>query len=178
MKTKTTYATLLALAAAVLLVLSACGGGGDASAGGSTSSTAPMVSSKTVDGVGPVLVDADGMALYAADQEAGGKVLCTGSCTSIWEPLTVSAGMPTAGDGVDGTLGVTTRPDGGRQVTLDGRLLYRFTEDPEAGTVTGNGTADSFDGRSFTWHVATPSGISSSRANSSSSSDDDGGYGY
>src|SRR5262245_23552842 len=127
MKTKTTYATLLALAAVVLLVLAACGGGGDSSGSGSASGSAPMVSSKTVDGVGPVLVDADGMALYAADQEMGGNVVCTGSCTSIWEPLTVSGGMPTAGDGVNGKLGVTTRPDGGRQVTLDGRLLYRFT---------------------------------------------------
>ena len=135
MKTKTTYATFLALAAAVLLVLSACGGGGDASAGGSTSSTAPMVSSKTVDGVGPVLVDADGMALYAADQEAGGKVLCTGSCTSIWEPLTVRAGMPTAGDGVDGTLGVTTRPDGGRQVTLD-ELEFALDDEIPEGVAT------------------------------------------
>jgi predicted lipoprotein with Yx(FWY)xxD motif len=69
-----------------------------------------------------------------------------------------------------------TRPDGGRQVTFDGRLLYRFTEDPDAGTVTGTGFADSFDGRAFTWHVATPTGISTSDANSSSSSDD--GYGY
>jgi predicted lipoprotein with Yx(FWY)xxD motif len=180
MKTTTIYATLLALAAAVVLALAACGGGGDSSAGGSTSGggSAPMVSTKTVDGVGPVLVDAEGMALYAADQEAGGKVLCTGSCTSIWEPLTVSGGMPTAGDGVSGKLGVTNRPDGDRQVTFDGRLLYRFAEDEDAGTVTGNGAADSFDGHSFTWHVATPTGISMSKANSSSSGDDDSGYGY
>ena len=177
MKTKTTYATLLAFAAVVLLALAACGGGGDSSAGDSTSGSAPMVSTKTVDGVGPVLVDAKGMALYAADQEADGKVLCTGSCTSIWEPLTVSGGMPSADDGVSGKLGVMNRPDGGRQITFDGRLLYRFAEDKDAGTVTGNGAADSFDGHSFTWHVATPSGISTSKANSSSD-DDDSGYGY
>ena len=123
-----------------------------------------------------MLVDAEGAALYAADQEAGGTVLCTDSCTSIWEPLTVSGSTPTAGDGLDGKLGVMTRPDGSRQITFDGRLLYRFTEDPDAGTVTGNGVADSFDGRAFTWHVATPTGISTSDANSSSPSDD--GYGY
>jgi predicted lipoprotein with Yx(FWY)xxD motif len=35
-------------------------------------------------------------------------------------------------------------------VTVDGRLLYRFTEDPDKGVVTGNGFADSFDGRAFT----------------------------
>ena len=176
MKTKTTYASLLVLAAAVLLALAACGGG-DSSAGGSTSSSGATVSSQMVDGVGRVLVDSQGAALYAAEQEANGKVLCTGSCTSIWKPLTVSGGMPTAGDGLDGTLGVMSRPDGSRQVTFDGRLLYTFAEDEDAGTVTGNGAADSFDGKSFTWHVATPTGISTSKANSSSS-DDDGGYGY
>ena len=68
------------------------------------------------------------------------------------------------------------RPDGSRQVTFDGRLLYRFLEDPDTGTVTGNGFADTFDGQAFTWHVATPTGISTSDANSSSSGDD--GYGY
>ena len=176
MKTNKTYASLVALAAAVILLVSACGGSGDSNAGGSTSSAGPTVASESVDGVGQVLVDAKGAALYAADQEAGGMVLCTDSCTSIWEPLTVSGGKPTAGDGLDGKLGVMTRPDGSRQVTFDGRLLYRFLEDPDTGTVTGNGFADTFDGRAFTWHVATPTGISTSDANSSSSSDD--GYGY
>jgi predicted lipoprotein with Yx(FWY)xxD motif len=176
MKTTRTYASLLVLAAAVILVLSACGGGGDSGAGSSASSSGPTVSSEMVDGVGRVLVDSQGAALYAADQEAVGMVLCTDSCTSIWEPLTVAGGMPTAGDGLDGKLDVVTRPDGGRQVTFDGRLLYRFTEDPDAGTVTGNGFADTFDGQAFTWHVATPTGISTSDANSNSSSDD--GYGY
>ena len=38
--------------------------------------------------------------------------------------------------------------------------------------------ADEFDGKAFTWHVATPTGISTSKANSSSSDDDDSGYGY
>lgn len=178
MKTKMTYASLLVLATAVLLALAACGGGSDSSAGGSTSSAGATVSSQMVDGVGRVLVDSEGAALYAADQEANGKVVCTGSCTSIWKPLTVSGGMPTAGDGLDGKLGVMSRPDGSRQVTFDGRLLYTFAEDEDAGTVTGNGAADSFDGTSFTWHVATPTGISTSKANSSSSDDDDSGYGY
>jgi predicted lipoprotein with Yx(FWY)xxD motif len=102
--------------------------------------------------------------------------VCTGSCTSIWKPLTVS-GRPTAGDGVVAKLGTVERPDGHRQVTLAGRLLYRFMEDPRAGTVTGNGFADSFDGQAFRWHVATPQGISTSDDNSSSSSGSPGYYG-
>jgi predicted lipoprotein with Yx(FWY)xxD motif len=174
-----THVALLALAAAAVLIVSACGGSSDSGAtsaptGGSNATETVSVSD--VDGVGNVLVDAQGKALYAADQETGGMVVCDGSCTTIWDPLTVSAGDTlSAGNGVAGKLGTVTRPDGARQVTFDGRLLYRFLEDPAAGAVTGNGFSDSFDGQAFTWHVATPTGISTSSAKSSSAS---GGYGY
>jgi predicted lipoprotein with Yx(FWY)xxD motif len=172
-----TYASLLALAAAVVLIVSACGGGSDSSADSQApegSSRAQTVSVDTVDGVGEVLVDADGAALYAADEEADGMVLCTESCLTIWDPLTVGADGATAAQGLGGKLGVVERPDGARQVTFDDRLLYRFVEDPRPGTVTGNGLADTFDGRDFTWHVVTPAGVSTSSANSDSSSGGDG----
>lgn len=178
MKKIRTYASLLALAGALLLIVAACGGSSDSGAGASapSGSSAATVSVGTADDVGKVLVDSNGAALYAADQEVGGMVLCNGSCTTEWKPLTLSAGeKPIAGNGVRGKLGVLTRPDGARQVTFDGRLLYRFDDDPGPGAVTGNGFADTFAGRAFTWHVATPTGISSSSKNSSSSGD---GYGY
>jgi predicted lipoprotein with Yx(FWY)xxD motif len=169
-----TYASLLALAAAVILIVSACGGGSDSSAedpvqGGSEAATTVSVSN--VDGVGEVLVDSEGAALYAADEEAKGMVVCTDSCATIWDPLTVSGDNPSGSDGLAGKLGVVTRPDGAQQVTFAGRLLYRFVEDPAPGIVTGNGLSDDFGGQNFTWHVATPSGVSTSSANSSSSSD-------
>jgi predicted lipoprotein with Yx(FWY)xxD motif len=169
-----TYTALVALAAAVALIVSACGGSDssaeDSAPGGS--SAAQTVSVSTVDGVGEVLVDAEGAALYAADEEADGMVLCTDSCAAVWDPLTVDDGeQPTAGDGLSGKLGVATRPDDAQQVTFNGRLLYRFVDDPSPGIVTGNGLADTFDGQLFTWHVATPTGVSTSSANSSSSSD-------
>ncbi|HET8872542.1 MAG TPA: hypothetical protein VFM83_02550 [Gaiellaceae bacterium] len=176
MKSKQTYLPLLALAAAVV-VLSACGGSSGSSTGASApdnASTGQTVSVSNVDGVGKVLVDAKNMALYAADQEAGGMVVCTDGCTTIWHPLTV-AGKPSGGAGLSGKLGTVKRPDGDRQVTFQGRLLYRFQEDPGPDMVTGNAFADSFGGKGFTWHVATPTGISSSSDNSSSSN---GGYGY
>lgn len=176
MKAIKTHISLVAFAAAAVLLFSACGGSDDSGAGSSAqggSSAARTVSVASVDGVGDVLVDAEGAALYAADQEAGGMVRCTDGCATIWDPLTVS-GNPTLGEGLDGTLGVVKRPDGAQQVTFDGRLLYRFVEDPSPGTVTGNGFADTFDGQAFTWHVATPDGVSTSSANSTTSSD---GYG-
>jgi predicted lipoprotein with Yx(FWY)xxD motif len=175
MNGKTKYMSLLALAA-VVWILSACGGSSGSSTGASApdnSSAGQTVSVTNVDGVGKVLVDAQSMALYAADQETGGKVVCTDACTAIWKPLTVAA-KPSGGD-LMGKLGVVKRPDGDRQVTFQGRLLYRFQEDPGPDMVTGNGFADSFDGKAFTWHVATPTGISSSSDNSTSSN---GGYGY
>ena len=113
------------------------------------------VTSKDVDGVGRVLVDPTGQALYAADQETGGNVLCVDACTSIWRPLAAGAAMPSGTDGV-GTLGVVTRPDGSTQVTVAGQPLYTFTQEGP-GQVTGNGFADTFGDQSS-------SGTPSSRA--------------
>jgi predicted lipoprotein with Yx(FWY)xxD motif len=187
MKNKKTYTALTALAvAAIVLVVSACGGGGDSGAEGSApvgDTAATTVSVSTVEGVSEVLVDTEGAALYAADEEAGGMVLCVDSCTTIWEPLTLSEGQPTGSDGLGPSLGVATRPEGTQQVTFDGRLLYSFVEDPGPGTVTGNGFSDTFGDQPFTWHVATPRGMSTSSVNSSEDAADDatspysGGYG-
>jgi predicted lipoprotein with Yx(FWY)xxD motif len=175
MKAIRTYASLLALVGTLMLIVSACGGSSDSGTETSApdnSDAATTVAVSSVDGVGKVLVDAQGAALYAADQEAGGMVLCTDSCTTIWDPLTVSGDeAPTAANGLGDKLAVVERPDGAQQVTFDDRLLYRFLEDPSPGTVTGNGFADSFDGQAFTWHVATPTGVSTSSANSTSPSD-------
>lgn len=165
-----TYSALVALAAAAVFALAACGGGSSDStpaAGGET------VSVETVDGVGDVLVDAQGDALYSPDQEAGGKVLCTGACASIWEPLTLPDGdQPTGSSDVSAKLGTVQRPDGTSQVTFEGKPLYTFVADPEPGTVTGDGFTDAFGGTSFTWHVAATGPVSSGSTSTG------GGYGY
>jgi predicted lipoprotein with Yx(FWY)xxD motif len=124
-----------------------------------------------VDGIGDVLVDANGAALYAADEEMNGDVLCADACAATWIPLTVPAGDggPTAAGDLANDLGVAKRPDGSEQVTFDGRRLYSFADDPGPAQVTGDGFSDTFDGTRFTWHVATPTGVSSS-----STSTDDG----
>jgi predicted lipoprotein with Yx(FWY)xxD motif len=114
---------------------------------------------EAIDGVGDVLVDSAGAALYTADQEMDGKVRCTRSCADIWLPLTLSgSGDPTGPDDVAGELGVAERPGGARQLTFDGQPLYRFADDPMAGQVTGDGLSDTFDGRLFSWQVATAAG--------------------
>ena len=115
-----------------------------------------------------VLVDSEGAALYTSEEEADGKVRCTDACAEIWLPLTAS--KPTAASGVTGRLGVVERPDGARQVTYDGKPVYRFADDGGPGDVTGDGLSDSFDGQRFTWHVI-------GEAQSSSGSDGNG-YSY
>jgi predicted lipoprotein with Yx(FWY)xxD motif len=167
-------------ALAASLVLAACGGGGDGSSDSATSAASGMtVAVKSIDGIGDVLVDSGGKALYASDVEADGKVRCTGACTSFWEPLTIDSAKPVAANGV-GKLGVISRPDGAKQVTVAGKLLYTFSED-KPGKVEGNGFADDFDGRHFTWNavmaggdVAGSSGSGGGASDNTSKND----YGY
>jgi predicted lipoprotein with Yx(FWY)xxD motif len=160
---------LIPLAACTLLA--ACGGGGSSSSG-----PAATVSAKSIDGVGTVLIDANGAALYTPEQEAHGMVRCVGSCTSIWAPLGPGTSAPTGGGGVSGKLSVIKRGDGTRQVAYDGKPLYTFSQDPAPGKVTGNGVMDSFGGTAFTWHAITASG--KAQSGSSSSSDKPRSYGY
>ena len=161
--------------AGLAVALSGCGG--SASAGGSqttSSSSARMtVAVKHVGGVGNVLVDSKGDALYSPDQETNGTILCKGSCTSIWVPLTVSAdAKPTGAGDVNTMLGTVHRPDGSMQVTFRGKPLYSFVEDPSPGKVTGNGLHDQFGGQLFTWRVAAAGGVSSGGTSTAS------GYSY
>ena len=159
-----------AAALAAVLALAACGGSSDSGSPSASPPSSGAASTVSVEGIGnsgQVLVDSSGMALYAADQESGGMVLCDGACLSIWKPLTVGA-APT-GSSLSGTLGVTERPDGTKQVTYNGDPLYSFVQD-QPGQVTGDGAADAFGGQQFTWHVVHPDGTHSSTGSSGSNS--------
>jgi predicted lipoprotein with Yx(FWY)xxD motif len=147
-----------ALGAALLLAAAGCGDDSseEASSGSAAASERATVSVEAIDGVGDVLVDSDGAALYTADQERDGTVRCTDSCAQIWIPVTVPGERePTGPDEVSDELGVAERPGGERQLTFDGQPLYRFAEDPAAGQVTGDGLSDTFGGQLFSWQVAT-----------------------
>jgi predicted lipoprotein with Yx(FWY)xxD motif len=151
---------ITAASLAASLVLAGCAGGSSESA--APDRGGPTVAVKAIDGIGDVLVDASGKALYAADVESDGQVRCTDACTSFWQPLTLDSGMPTAADGV-GNLDVISRPDGTRQVAADGMPLYTFSEDTPfsqdtAGSVEGNGFSDDFDGQRFTWNAVLAGG--------------------
>jgi predicted lipoprotein with Yx(FWY)xxD motif len=129
-----------------------------------------------VDGVGDVLVDSSGRALYSPDEEAGGTILCTDACAQIWTPLAVE-GTPTAASGVV-QLGVVDRPDGSKQVTANGKPLYTFTQD-SPGQVTGNNLSDEFGSQQFTWRAILADGTAAAGTPSSTPDpgSDRGGYG-
>ncbi len=160
--------------AATLIALSACAKNAAPSSGGGSSTSAHagsvIIGTKSVPGVGTVLVDSNGLTLYELASENGGTIMCTGSCATSWPPLLLPAGMSsaTAGSGVSASkLGTISRPDGGTQVTYAGMPLYLFVSDQGAGQATGQGIAG--------FHVATPSGSGSSSGGSGTSG---GRYGY
>jgi predicted lipoprotein with Yx(FWY)xxD motif len=143
--------------AAAAVVLMACGGDDDDSAGSSAAASAgsdAIVSTATVDGT-DVLADASGRTLYSADVERGGRIRCVAACESFWMPVSATAAeAEAAGAELDVELGTVERPDGDRQLTLDGLPLYTFAEE-DAGQLEGDGFEDDFQGTHFVWEAAT-----------------------
>jgi predicted lipoprotein with Yx(FWY)xxD motif len=161
------------------VAIAACGGGsGSHSSASGSNANSDTVAVQQLSGVGRVLVDQTGKALYSSNLEASGKVVCDGACNAFWKPLTLSHGKPTASTDA-GTLGVIARPDGSRQVTDNGRPLYTFSED-SPGKATGNGFTDDFAGHHFTWNLVRPGGSTTTTGgsgNGGATSGSKGGYG-
>ncbi|WP_328332638.1 MULTISPECIES: COG4315 family predicted lipoprotein [unclassified Streptomyces] len=149
----------LATAAGGALLLSACGGGGSqesqkpegkpvkkpsasAEAGG-TAGHAELASRKT--GLGTVLTDGKGFALYTFDKDSTGTSACSGKCADLWPP---TAGTPHAvgSKELPGTLGHFTRADGTVQASYNGKPVYRFAMDTKPGQTNGEGVKGA-------WHV-------------------------
>jgi predicted lipoprotein with Yx(FWY)xxD motif len=171
---------LLGIGGAGVLAMAACSSAGGSSSGGtSASGGGTTVAVRSVSGTGNVLTDAQGHTLYASEQEANGKPLCTTSdCVTFWQPLVVGDGKPTGPSSLTAKLTTVARPDGKMQVALNGSPLYTFTEDHSAGDIRGNGFKDSFGSLHFTWHVATPSGIAAAPSSPSTGGySSSGGYG-
>jgi predicted lipoprotein with Yx(FWY)xxD motif len=172
MRRTITLTALVALAigaAAVGVVALAGGSDEDASAGGADSGgRSSLVSVATVDGT-DVLADSEGRTLYSATVERDGRIRCTGACESFWDPISASANEADSASADLGLeLGVVKRPDGGRQLTLDGLPLYSFTEEGP-GQLEGDGFVDDFDGTHFEWEAAVTDGQAGSAGSSAPS---------
>lgn len=140
---------------AAALMVAACGGGARAGVP-STSSGGVALSTKSVKGLGTVLVNGQGRTVYTFAPDDAKKVTCTGSCATVWPPLKIAAGhKPALSGAVNGSL-VSSDPDpsGGRVVTYNGWPLYLYQADPMPGTDNGQAvkSAGGF------WYVITPSG--------------------
>jgi predicted lipoprotein with Yx(FWY)xxD motif len=91
-----------------------------------------------------MLTDHQGMTLYTFDKDAGAKSMCNAQCETNWPPL-----MAKEGDKSMGEWTVITRDDGKKQWAYDGKPLYTFAGDKQAGEKTG-------DGKGGVWHIAKP----------------------
>ena len=89
------------------------------------------VQTRTIAGVGPVLVTAKGYALYMFQPDNQRSVTCTGACAGTWPPVKVpDGGSFAAGPGVKSALlGTDPDPEGGQVLTYNGWPLYTYTGD-------------------------------------------------
>jgi predicted lipoprotein with Yx(FWY)xxD motif len=93
---------------------------------------------------GKVLVDLNGMTLYASDRDTGGKSRCNAQCTVSWLPLIADTDAQASG-----SFSFITRDDGRKQWAYKGKPLYSWAKDKKPGDATG-------DGMNNVWHVASP----------------------
>ncbi len=97
-----------------------------------------------------MLVDADGMTLYAFTKDTAGEPTCTGGCADAWPPALVE-GELSVGD-LDASLFSTVEnPAGGTQMKAGDFPLYRFAGDGAPGDVSGQGSGGN-------WFVVAPDG--------------------
>ncbi len=95
--------------------------------------------------LGFVLAAANGQVVYTYDKDTkGGAPTCTGSCATIWLPLTGTPVASPASTGL-GTLGTVADASGAKQITYNGMPLYTFKGAKPLAT-SANGTGG-------VWHV-------------------------
>ena len=145
------------MAMTLAILLSACGGGYSGSPQGGhpvaeTAGSQPSVSlsaasggskaeigTRSIPGIGDVLVDSGGLTLYRLTTDTSTKTTCTGSCAQTWPPLLTRSESAPASPGVAGQFGTLTRPDAGVQITFNGMPLYTYEGDSQPGQANGQG---------------------------------------
>lgn len=161
------------LCAALVMLLAACGSSYTSPSSASTPSSPPspspspsptstaagatvVVSTRVVNGLGPILVNGQGLTLYMFVPDNDTKVTCTASCAQVWPPLKLGTGEQAMAEGQAqaSLLGSDPDPDGGRVVTYSGWPLYTYVADTAPGSVSGQ--ALNLNGG--LWYVLSPSG--------------------
>lgn len=147
--------------AALAISLTACGSTatppGGAATGGLQAKPADLSGTNMyfiahTDQMGWFVTDAEGLPLYRFDKDTPkpSKSNCEGECAKAWKPvLADKAPMATGVDPI--SMGVLTRPDGTKQLTIAGYPQYTYAEDKSAGDMKGQG-------KGGTWWVTAPNG--------------------
>ncbi|HEY5335334.1 MAG TPA: hypothetical protein VIJ71_04865 [Mycobacteriales bacterium] len=169
----------LALLATAALA-AACGSSSAGSAGSAGSAHATSGAGATsIELSGGHLADNAGRTVYMWVADGPDKSICTGPCTTVWPPVTVS-GRPSPGAGLtQSQLTTITRSGGKTQLAYAGHPLYYFAADSAPGDTDGQGS-DSFGAK---WWMLTDSGhpittVPTAPVTSASSSAPAGGGGY
>ena len=87
------------------------------------------------------ILAASGHTLYTFDKDAANKSNCNDGCAANWPPFLVKEG-----DSTPATFNVITRDDGAKQWAVNGKPLYFFAADVQAGEAKG-------DGKGGVWHA-------------------------
>jgi len=114
------------------------------------------ISSSTIAGLGPVLVNAQGHTLYIFARDKAKKVTCVSSCEVVWPPATLPSGRKpvAAGPVKQSLLGSDPNPASGQVITYAGWPLYTYVTDTAAGQASGQ--ALNLNGG--LWYVISPTG--------------------
>jgi len=116
------------------------------------------VTTRTVNGLGTVLIDGKGITVYMfATDIRGHPSRCYDICAVQWPPLVLPPGVtrPVVGTGIrPALLGTAARTDGTLQVTYNGWPLYLWPPDKVPGQATGQALTNA----GGLWYVLSPAG--------------------
>ena len=104
----------------------------------SVSSTGALLAAASTP-LGTILVDGQGKTVYLFAADTPGHSACSGTCLPYWPVVAAPASLPASLAGVTAQLGVLTRPDGTKQLTVGGWPVYTYAADTAPGSTTGQG---------------------------------------
>ncbi len=143
---------LIGALALVALTLAACGGNPQGATPATFGNSVGLhdllagqpyeVTTRTIPGLGSVLVTGQGLTLYLFVPDHRSVPTCYQICSVQWPPDLLPAGVarPVAGPGVSAKLlSTVARTNGSRQITYNGWPLYRWLPDTAPGQATGQG---------------------------------------
>ncbi|MFZ2167498.1 MAG: hypothetical protein WAV50_01360 [Minisyncoccia bacterium] len=102
-----------------------------------------LYETKTDTTKGTYMSNAAGMTVYTFDNDQPGVSNCSGTCATNWPPYISSSA---AGTQLPADISVITRADGSSQYAWQGKPLYYYIRDVQAGDINGDGVGG-------VWHI-------------------------